>query len=121
MSKDLEFTYLLDFYGDILTQKQKEAVECYYNEDLSLSEIASNLGITRQGVRDAIKRSEIVLFDMEEKLGLVKKFWEMKKNLSNILIYTKKISDVNIRYARSKDIYESVIEIENIVQNLCYI
>ena len=54
MAKDLRITFLLDFYGDMLTEKQREVVECYYNEDLSLAEIAEEKGITRQGVRDGI-------------------------------------------------------------------
>ena len=49
MAKDLEISFLLDFYGDMLTEKQREVIEFYYNEDLSLSEIADNEGITRQG------------------------------------------------------------------------
>ncbi len=59
MAKDLHITFLLAFYGDMLTDKQREVVECYYNEDLSLAEIAEVKGITRQGVRDAIKRAEL--------------------------------------------------------------
>ena len=66
MAKDLHITFLLDFYGDMLTDKQREVVECYYNEDLSLAEIAEEKGITRQGVRDAIKRAEQQLIEMEE-------------------------------------------------------
>lgn len=57
MAKNLEVSFLLDFYGEMLTAKQREAVELYYFEDLSLAEIADNQGISRQGVRDAIKRS----------------------------------------------------------------
>ena len=56
VTKNLEISYLLDFYGDVLTEKQRDVMEQYYNDDLSLSEIADNFGITRQGVRDAIKR-----------------------------------------------------------------
>ena len=70
MAKDLEISFLLDFYGDMLTEKQREVIEFYYNEDLSLSEIADNEGITRQGVRDSIKRAEAQLLDMEQRLGL---------------------------------------------------
>ena len=55
MAKDLEMGYLLDFYGEVLTQKQREMLRQYYNDDLSLSEIGENFGITRQGARDAIK------------------------------------------------------------------
>ena len=73
MEKGLEISLLLDFYGDMLTEKQREAIENYYNNDLSLGEIANNLGITRQGVRDAIKKSEAILFNLEDKLGLAKK------------------------------------------------
>ena len=56
MAKDLGITILLDFYGDMLTEKQRDFLGYYYNDDLSLSEIAENEGITRQGVRDSIKR-----------------------------------------------------------------
>ena len=55
MSKNLDITLLLDFYGDLLTEKQRTFISYYYNDDLSLAEIAANEGITRQGVRDAIK------------------------------------------------------------------
>ena len=65
MAKDLEISFLLDFYGDMLTEKQREVIEFYYNEDLSLSEIADNEGITRQGVRDSIKRAEAQLLSEE--------------------------------------------------------
>ena len=58
MAKNLEISLLFDFYGDMLTEKQRDVVELYYNDDLSLSEIAENEGITRQGVRDSIKRAE---------------------------------------------------------------
>ena len=58
MAKDLGITILLDFYGDMLTEKQRDFLGYYYNDDLSLSEIAENEGITRQGVRDSIKRAE---------------------------------------------------------------
>ena len=55
MAKDFEMGYLLDFYGEVLTPKQREMLRQYYNDDLSLSEIGENFGITRQGARDAIK------------------------------------------------------------------
>lgn len=69
MAKNLEIAYLLDFYGDVLTAKQHDVMQQYYNEDLSLAEIADNFGITRQGVRDAIKRGECILLDLEAKVG----------------------------------------------------
>lgn len=72
---------LYDFYGDMLTEKQAEAIELYYNEDLSLAEIAEPLGISRQGVRDNIKRGEKQLYELEEKLGLVQRFLQIGKKL----------------------------------------
>lgn len=73
MSKNLDIIMLFDFYRNILTEKQTEVIDLYYNEDLSLAEISEHLGITRQGVRDNIKRAEAILTDMEEKLHLVEK------------------------------------------------
>ena len=64
----LEMSLLFDFYGETLTEKQRELFDLYYNEDLSLSEIAEHAGITRQGVRDSIKRAEHALHEMEDKL-----------------------------------------------------
>ena len=72
--KPLEMSLLFDFYGETLTEKQRELFDLYYNEDLSLSEIAEHAGITRQGVRDSIKRAEHALGEMEQKLGLVARY-----------------------------------------------
>ena len=67
MAKDFEMGYLLDFYGEVLTPKQREMLRQYYNDDLSLSEIGENFGITRQGARDAIKHGETTLKELEAK------------------------------------------------------
>ena len=72
--KDLGVQILLDFYGELLTEKQRETMLAYYEDDMSLGEIASQLGITRQGVRDSIKRGEEQLRGYEEKLGLAARF-----------------------------------------------
>ena len=71
--KDLHFIMLFDFYGELLTDTQKTMFDLYYNNDLSLAEISENTGITRQGVRDSIKRSEEQLLAYEEALGLAEK------------------------------------------------
>ena len=71
--KDLNLSNLLDYYADMLTDKQRDVIELYYNEDMSLGEIAEYAHITRQGVRDSIKRGEQILYEMEEKLGYCKK------------------------------------------------
>jgi predicted DNA-binding protein YlxM (UPF0122 family) len=95
LAKDLRITVLLDFYGDMLTDKQREVVEEYYNDDLSLAEIAEQKHITRQGVRDAIKRSEVQLIDMETRLGLVKRFKEVKDSLADICDCALRIKELN--------------------------
>ena len=73
MAKDLRFSLLLAFYRNLLSDKQVEMLESYYDHDLSLSEISENVGMSRQGVRDTIKRAEQQLSEYEEKLGLIKK------------------------------------------------
>ncbi len=82
--KDLNISLLLDFYGDLLTPSSREYMTLYYNEDFSLAEIAENAGITRQGVRDSIKRSEEALLNYEEKLGLALRFSKMQSDVEEI-------------------------------------
>ncbi len=84
MEKNIEISLLFDFYGQLLKEQQQEAVTLYYNDDLSLSEIAQQMGITRQGVRDCIKRAEARLYGFEEKLGLYKRFGEVEAGLRRI-------------------------------------
>ena len=75
---------LYDFYGDMLTDRQKEFYDLYYNEDLSLAEIAENYGITRQGVRDVIVRAEAVLTELEDKTGIIRRFHKMQEQFAQI-------------------------------------
>ena len=82
--KDMKYSLLLDFYGDILSERKREIIELYYNEDLSLSEIAEHAGISRQGVRDQIKHAEEEFDNLERKLGLVAKFGELRSVLKEI-------------------------------------
>ncbi|MBQ9757260.1 MAG: YlxM family DNA-binding protein [Clostridia bacterium] len=84
MEKNVEISLLLSFYKNMLTERQADTAELYYNEDLSLSEIGTELGISRQGVRDNLKRAENTLYDVEEKLGLAKRFLEIKSRLGEI-------------------------------------
>lgn len=118
MAKNLEFSLLLDFYGDMLTQKQKDAIEYYYNEDLSLAEISQNLGITRQGVRDAIKRAESLLHTMENRIGLARKFKEIDEGLSVIQQEAEKIQVYNKGVIISEEIGKSADTIKNIAKQL---
>ena len=69
MAKNLDMVYLIDTYGAALTDKQRDMLELYYCVDLSLAEIAQNSGISRQGVRDSIKRGETAMLDLEDRLG----------------------------------------------------
>ncbi len=82
--KDLSISLLFDYYGETLNDKQKQIFDSYYNLDLSLSEIAENMGITRQGVRDFIKRTELQLIEMEESLKFCEKCKELKSVAENI-------------------------------------
>ena len=77
MSKNLKITMLLDFYGELLTEKQRAALIYYYDEDCSLFEIAETMSVSRQGARDFIKRGEQQLLDFEEKLGLAERFMKI--------------------------------------------
>ena len=83
--KNLEINYLLDFYGEVLSERKRTVLEMYYNDDYSLAEIASDIGISRQGVRDIIKKSEDELIYLEEKLGLFKKFRSIQKSADELL------------------------------------
>ncbi|GHV45466.1 hypothetical protein FACS189492_2790 [Clostridia bacterium] len=79
MAKDLNVTLLFDFYHNMLTDKQVDVIDLYYNNDLSLAEIGEHLCITRQGVRDIIKRAELIMKDAEENLGLARRYIAIKK------------------------------------------
>ena len=80
MDKNIKMSILCQIYGKLLTEKQYQVLDDYYNNDLSLSEIAENLNITRQAVRDNIKKGENKLFEYEEKLDVMKKTIEQEEN-----------------------------------------
>lgn len=109
MSKDLNMSLLLDFYGDILSEKQREAVELFYNGDLSLSEISEITGITRQGVRDRIVKSEQILTELEDKLGLASRFGNVSKTLEYI---KNRLDELKSSGASVDDIIEAANRID---------
>lgn len=84
MEKNVEISLLLSFYKNMLTPRQADTVDLYYNEDLSLAEVGAELGISRQGVRDNLKRAEAALYDVESKLGLAARFLGIKSSLAEI-------------------------------------
>ena len=73
-----------DFYGDLLTERQRELSDLYYNEDLSLAEIAENYGISRQGVRDVIVRAEAAMSEVEEKTHIIRRFHQSQAAIAAI-------------------------------------
>ena len=75
---------LLDFYGELLTDKQRECYDLHVNEDLSLSEIAEQAGVSRQGVWDNIRRAEAAMREMEEKTGLIRRFRQIREGLESL-------------------------------------
>ena len=91
MDRKVEISILCEIYGKLLTKKQLNILDNYYNLDLSLSEIAENEGITRQAVRDIIKKGENKLFELEEKLTFMKKTLNQERKLQEILEELSKI------------------------------
>ena len=75
---------LFDFYGDLLTERQREFYDLYYNEDLSLAEIAENYGISRQGVRDVIVRAEAAMTEIEDKTHIIRRFQQSRPAIAAI-------------------------------------
>ncbi len=110
LEKLVEICILFDFYGNLLSRKQYKAVELYYIYDLSLSEIGEQMGISRQGVYDTLKRAEENLYKYESKLGLVYKFNDNKNKIKVIMKYTKLIK---------KEAYElNLNDIENYIEKM---
>lgn len=99
-------TMLYDFYGELLTDRQKEFFDYYYNDDLSLSEIAENAGISRQGVRDVIVRAEGIMQELEDKTGLIHRFEQMRVHLDSILSAAAEIKTLNYRQYEDKRLTE---------------
>ena len=87
----LEMTLLFDYYGDLLTERQRSCVDMRYNQDLSLSEIAEELGVSRQGVYDNLSRAEALLRNMEEKTGCVQRAMKTRKAVREILDAANKL------------------------------
>lgn len=111
-------TMLFDFYGEVLTPRQKEFFDLYYNEDLSLAEIAENYGISRQGVRDVIVRAETIMTDLEGKTGLMKRFMLMQQQVQAILDAAEKIQTVNYRQYDNPELARLADEITRSAQAL---
>ncbi|SFJ80129.1 putative DNA-binding protein [Thermoflavimicrobium dichotomicum] len=102
LERTTEMNLLYDFYGSLLTEKQQTLLELYYLEDWSLGEIAEHQGISRQAVFEAIKRAQATLHDLENKLGLLKKYHERRK-------IAQELSQQLERYPEAKKTVEPII------------
>ena len=102
--KNMKISYLLDFYGDVLDERVRAVMDAYYDDDLSLSEIADGEGISRQGVRHLIKKGEEHLLFLEEKLGLADAHKEIRAAAMSLSLLSKKLreGEVSIEDAAQK-------------------
>ena len=113
-NQTFRMTMLFDFYGELLTDRQKEFYDLYYNEDLSLSAIAENYGISRQGVRDVIVRAENYMTEIEDKTGLIKRFMQLQPHLEKMRDAAEQSKQRNFRRYEDRQLEElaGVIEAE---------
>ena len=118
MAQNLEITMLVDIYGAMLTDKQRDFLALYYDEDLSLAEIAANEGITRQGVRDAIKRAETQLLEMESKLGFEKRMRENLEKIDSIRQVVKELRKYNSFHGMSRELGNKADKIDELLNQL---
>lgn len=115
IEKMVEIGLLFEQYKDLLTDKQREIVSLYYNEDYSLGEISENINVSRQGVYDTLKRSEKILKDYEYKLKLVYKAQQQEKFIKTI---EHKIVDIKQDLLQNKDCANLIPKLENI-EDVC--
>lgn len=103
----VELSMLYDFYGALLKENQQQMFEAYILDDFSISEIADDMGITRQGVHDAIKRATKQLREYEEKLGLVARFEQQKLAVKKLHEQLQGM-DISMESSRWKEIMETI-------------
>ena len=115
VAKNLDVVLLADFYGEMLTDNQRKFIEYYYSDDLSLSEIAQNEGITRQGVRDAVKRAETQLYDMEKKLGFAERTRKIAEALDVVMENIEEINKYNMNISLSREVNDAVVNIKSAI------
>ena len=116
--KNLHINLLFDYYGDMLTDKQKEVMDLYYNEDMSLFEISEHVRVTRQGVHDLIKRSEAILLDMDEKLMFVDRFTKVNSEIEKISATVTAMYNLNMKRLYSKELSEMIEYVKTSLDNI---
>jgi len=119
--KSVEMVMLFDFYGNLLTERQRELFDLYYNEDLSLAEISEIVGITRQGVRDIIVRAEMILTSTEEHLGFFKRFGNLTDKCRKIAENASHIYTLNTKYYSNPEISKCIRNIAEIVHEMAQV
>ena len=112
LDKTVYLSLLLDFYGLLLTEKQREYADLYYNENLSLSEIAENDGISRQAVRDTLLRAETVLRDTEAKTGLVARHTKLLTQIGEAEALLERVGKLNSQKLSSPDLLSLCLEMQ---------
>ena len=112
MEKRVELGWLLDFYGPLLTEHRREILSAYCEEDLSLQEIAEQLGITRQGVYDALDKGEKQLMDYEAKLGLVRRSLSVSREAERCLELLENASAAPENLEAAKEALKNILRIE---------
>ena len=115
MSSVYEISLLLDFYGQLLTERQVEVLDLHYNQDLSLGEISENLKISRQGVHDAIKKGREHIIKFENKLGLAKRFLDQSLQIKSIMGKLGQLAEKNPKLVELKEIQQ---ELKSLVEGL---
>jgi uncharacterized protein len=119
MENLFEINLLLDFYGQFITERQFEIMEFHYKHDYSLTEISEHLKISRQGVYDGLKKSKIVLLEMEEKLGLLKKHRESSRKIQESLRLIASIKDhIENENMENKHIKQALDQLKESVKNI---
>ncbi len=110
MDKMIQMGLLLDFYSGVITPRQQEIMDLYYNHDYSLAEISEQLNISRQGVHDGIKKSETILLNLEDKLGFIDKYKYQKKKVQEALEILDDLENENKEF-KFNDLRECINEI----------
>ena len=108
VEETFELTLLFDYYGDLLTQKQRTCFDLYYNQDLTLGEIAEEAGISRQGVHDSLAKAEAALRSMEEKTGCVARARRQQASLQTICHAAEQLLQLPGAEALAKEILAAV-------------
>ena len=114
----VEMCLLFDFYGAMLTQRQQEIFDLYYNDDLSLSEISEQMQISRQAVRDSVTRSKNLMIGFEQRLGLVRRFQENSEAFQRIHTIASELLELNRSEKRSAEFDLRLAEIYRLTCNV---